>query len=115
MTDETPKTPPATDRNGSDPGGNPFGGLAIDFGGSAGAVPLGGASPLGGVAPIAFGSEAATIPTPGGPVEGEDSGSRTESKVVIVGSGPAGLTAAIYAARANLAPIVLAGSAPAAS
>ncbi|WP_439902327.1 thioredoxin-disulfide reductase [Microbacterium azadirachtae] len=37
---------------------------------------------------------------------------RTEAKVVIVGSGPAGLTAAIYAARANLEPIVLAGSAP---
>jgi thioredoxin reductase (NADPH) len=36
----------------------------------------------------------------------------TESKVVIVGSGPAGLTAAIYAARANLEPIVLAGYAP---
>jgi len=34
------------------------------------------------------------------------------SKMVILGSGPAGLTAAIYAARANLEPIVIGGYTP---
>lgn len=33
-------------------------------------------------------------------------------KLVIIGNGPAGLTAAIYASRANLSPVVYAGSLP---
>ena len=75
---------------------NPFGKFSIDFGSS----------------PIAMGTPADAVPMTGRPTEESVDRHRTESKVIIVGSGPAGLTAAIYAARANLEPIVLAGSAP---
>jgi len=57
-------------------------------------------------------ADATAVPAPGGPSTVESGEGRVDSKLVIVGSGPAGLTAAIYAARANLEPIVIAGSAP---
>src|SRR6187455_482290 len=57
-------------------------------------------------------ADAAAVPAPGGPSTAESGAGRVDSKLVIIGSGPAGLTAAIYAARANLEPIVIAGSAP---
>ena len=39
-------------------------------------------------------------------------GKTTHAKVVIIGSGPAGYTAAIYAARAMLSPILIQGVQP---
>src|SRR5689334_3854318 len=56
--------------------------------------------------------DAAPVPATGGPSTIQSGEGRVDSKLVIIGSGPAGLTAAIYAARANLEPVVLAGSAP---
>jgi thioredoxin reductase (NADPH) len=88
----------------------PFGGLSIDFSGDTSVVAPAAPAPLPDLA-IDFGAPSVAT-APGGPgFEAAGSG-RTESKLVIVGSGPAGLTAAIYAARANLEPIVLAGSTP---
>jgi thioredoxin reductase (NADPH) len=92
MTDREPRTLPSP--NDDEPKGFA---LAIDFSADAGATDLGLVD---------------AVPAPGYPSADADGRGRTESKVIIVGSGPAGLTAAIYAARANLEPIVIAGSEP---
>ena len=53
----------------------------------------------------------ATVPPSTGLPDHDHTDTR-HRKVLIIGSGPAGLTAAIYAARANLEPLVIAGNAP---
>ena len=133
--DSTPSRPEA-------PKADPFAGLTIDFGGGAvDAVPLGGNGANGsgasaGAVPTGGGNPwrrqprrpvllrrpdrlrrpgAALEPRaghPGGEGSENDDRDPARTKLLIIGSGPAGLTAAIYAARANLEPIVLAGSAP---
>ncbi|HEY2887942.1 MAG TPA: FAD-dependent oxidoreductase, partial [Candidatus Limnocylindrales bacterium] len=127
---EGPGAAPAT--NGTKPAGdsssngskgpataNPFGGLSIDFsgdrtGGLPGLPAPEATSLLGGFGGISFAPPVGAPPTPSqaGPTFGETNPGGTESKLLIIGSGPAGLTAAIYGARANLEPIILAGSTP---
>ena len=46
------------------------------------------------------------------PVDATGATAAEHHRVVILGSGPAGLTAAVYAARANLAPVVVSGNEP---
>jgi thioredoxin reductase (NADPH) len=86
-------------------------GLTIDFSGDTSVAAPAAPAPLPDIAIDVSGDTSVATAT-GGPGFVSAAEGRTESKLIIVGSGPAGLTAAIYAARANLEPIVLAGSTP---
>jgi thioredoxin reductase (NADPH) len=61
------------------------------------------------LAPLPGDAPADALSVPAAPMQAPGSGEPVAARVVIVGSGPAGLTAAIYSARANLEPIVIGG------
>src|SRR4051795_7948506 len=120
MTDERDKT---TRSNGTGSNGNagpadPFAGLTIDFGAGAESPPADGPISFG--SPIAFDAPPAAVQLPrssrpaGGPPgsEAEADSDEHRTKLLIIGSGPPGLTAAISAPRPTLEPIVLAGIVP---
>jgi thioredoxin reductase (NADPH) len=86
-----------------------FTGIQMIDAGAADAVPA--SKPMGAFPTIAPVAEPAVQPATPAAVEPGEGGGGTNT-VVIVGSGPAGLTAAIYAARANLEPLVIAGLVP---
>jgi thioredoxin reductase (NADPH) len=77
-----------------------LGGLQIIDDGSSAAAPI---API---APIAIEQAGDATPISAG------DGGGSHAKVLVIGSGPAGLTAAIYAARADLEPLVIAGFVP---
>jgi len=87
----------------------PLDGRSVDL--AQGAPPAKAPLKLGGFGGLTMITDAPASPSTGGPAIASGPARRTDTKLLIVGSGPAGLTAAIYAARANLEPIVLAGSA----
>jgi thioredoxin reductase (NADPH) len=71
-------------------------------------------SPFAGLTPIALESPEGNgdgAKPDADPFRGPDPGG-THTKLAIIGSGPAGLTAAIYGSRANLEPIVIGGYVP---